>query len=101
NLLSMGITAILCGNDLIASGVIEECTLRGFRVPEDISVVGFDDLPTSAQLTPPLTTIRQDCITLGKCGFFSLNSLINHVPISRTMLRPQLVVRKSTSSVAN
>lgn len=101
NLLSMGITAILCGNDLIASGVITECTQRGFRVPEDISVVGFDDLPISAQLVPPLTTIRQDCSTLGKCGFYSLNSLINHVPISRTMLHPQLIVRESTAPVTD
>lgn len=100
NLLSMGVTAILCGNDLIASGVIEECNLRGFRVPEDVSVIGFDDLPIAEQLTPPLTTIRQDCSTLGKCGFYSLHSLINHVPISRTLLRPQLIVRKSTAAAA-
>ena len=97
-LLSMGITAILCGNDLIASGVIDECVLRGLRVPEDISVIGFDDIPLSARLDPPLTTIRQDRIELGKCGFFALHSLINHVSISRTLLRPQLIVRSSTGS---
>lgn len=100
NLLSMGITAILCCNDLMASGVIAECRKRGFRVPEDVSVIGFDDLPISAQLVPPLTTIRQDRLVLGKCGFYSLHSLINHVPISRTMLRPQLIVRKSTGTAA-
>lgn len=97
NLLSMGITAILCGNDLIASGVINECKLHGFRVPEDVSVIGFDDLPISAKLTPPLTTIRQDRTMLGKCGFYTLHSLINNVPISRTLLRPQLIVRGSTA----
>lgn len=96
NLISMGITAILCGNDLIASGVISECERLGLRVPEDISVIGFDDIPLSAKLTPPLTTIRQDRLELGKCGFYALNSLINHVSISRTLLRPQLVVRSST-----
>ena len=96
SMLSMGITAILCGNDLIASGVITECDLRGICIPEDISVIGFDDIPISAQLTPPLTTIRQDRIELGKCGFYALNSLINHVSISRTLLRPQLIVRSST-----
>lgn len=99
NLLSMGITAILCGDDLIASGAIEECTLRGLRVPEDISIIGFDDIPLAAKLNPPLTTIRQDRIELGKCGFFTLHSLINHVSISRTLLRPGLIVRNSTGPV--
>ena len=99
NLLSMGITAILCGNDLIASGAIAECALRGLRVPADVSIIGFDDIPLAAKLNPPLTTIRQDRIELGKCGFFTLNSLINHVSISRTLLRPQLIVRDSTGIV--
>lgn len=96
-LLSMGITAILCCNDLMASGVLTECRLRGCRVPEDVSVIGFDDLPISSKLTPPLTTIRQNRLELGMCGFYALNSLINHVPISRTLLRPQLIVRGSTA----
>ena len=99
DLLSMGITAILCGNDLIASGAIKACTMRGLRVPDDISIIGFDDIPLSDKLNPPLTTIRQDRIELGKCGFFTLHSLINHVSISRTLLRPQLIVRGSTAPV--
>lgn len=99
SLLSMGMTAILCGNDLIASGVIDECAARGVRIPEDLSVIGFDDIPMSAKLNPPLTTIRQDRIELGKCGFFTLQSLISHVSISRTLLRPQLVLRESTGPV--
>lgn len=100
NLLSMGITAILCGNDLIASGVITECRIRGYKIPQDISVIGYDDIPISTKLNPPLTTIRQDRIELGKSGFYTLHSLINHVSISRTLLRPQLVVRKSTAPVS-
>lgn len=99
SLLSMGITAILCGNDLIASGVIAECGELGYRVPEDVSVIGFDDIPMSDKLTPPLTTIRQDRIELGKCGFYALNSQINNVSISRTLLRPRLIVRGSTGPV--
>ncbi|MDE6406286.1 MAG: LacI family transcriptional regulator [Lachnospiraceae bacterium] len=98
-LLSMGITAILCGNDLLASGVIEECRKRGVSVPGELSVVGFDDIPLAARLDPPLTTIRQDRTELGKSGFYTLHSLINRIPISRTMLRPQLMVRKSTAQV--
>ncbi len=101
SLLSMGITAILCGNDLIASGVITECCLRGCKVPEDISVIGFDDIPLAAKLNPPLTTIRQDRSELGKSGFYTLHSLINHVSISKTLLRPQLIVRKSTARASS
>lgn len=95
--LGEGATAILCGNDLIASGVITECQLRGFRVPEDVSVVGFDDLPISSMLEPPLTTIRQERGELGKCAYVILNSLIHHISISKTLIRPQLIERESTT----
>lgn len=98
--LSAGATAIVCGNDLIAKGVIDECTSRGFRVPEDISVVGFDDIQLAAALTPPLTTIRQDRNELGKCAYIILNSLIHHISISKTLLRPKLIERESTTRVS-
>ena len=96
--LSEGATAIMCGNDLIAMGVISECQNRGFRVPEDISVIGFDDLPISAHLNPPLTTVKQDRIELGKCGYYTLLSLLNKVSISRTTLRAQFIERESTAT---
>lgn len=95
--LGAGATAIICGNDLIASGVITECKLRGFRVPEDISVIGFDDIPLAATLDPPLTTIRQERGDLGKCAYSILNDLIHHIPICRTQIRAQLVERESTA----
>lgn len=95
--LSEGATAILCGNDLIAKGVIDECQLRGFRVPEDISVVGFDDLPVALTTSPMLTTIRQERNEIGRCGYVMLNSLIHHIPISKTLMRPQLIERESTT----
>lgn len=95
--LGAGATAIICGNDLIASGVIAECKARGFRVPEDISVVGFDDIPLSAHLEPPLTTIRQERAELGKCAYVILNSLVHHIPICRTQIRAVLIERESTA----
>lgn len=98
-LLDLGATAIICGNDLLASGVFEDCRNRGIKIPEDISVIGFDDIPVSAKLNPPLTTIRQERVELGKCGFYTLNSLINHVSVSKNLLRPQLIIRESTASV--
>lgn len=97
--LASGATAIVCGNDLIAKGVIDECVARGFRVPEDISVVGFDDIPVAATTTPPLTTIHQERVELGKCAYAVLKSLINHISISKTLLRPRLVIRDSTTHI--
>ncbi len=96
--LKEGATAIMCGNDLIAMGVVEECEKAGYKVPRDISVIGYDDLPPAANFYPPLTTIRQDRLELGKSAFFTLSSLINHVAIGKTMLRPQFIARNSTTT---
>ena len=92
-----GATAILCGNDLIASGVIKTINEMGLSVPEDISVIGFDDIPIAESLKPALTTIRQSRTGLGKCAYFTLYSLINGVPISRSLLRPEFIIRDSVS----
>lgn len=100
-LLELGATAILCGNDPIAYEVIHECLKAGYRIPEDISVIGFDDLPDSAKTTPPLTTLRQNRLDLGKCSYSTLCSLLMHVTCSMTLLRPQLVVRESTGEVSS
>jgi LacI family transcriptional regulator len=96
--LKNGATAIMCASDLIASGVITEVLKHGLKVPEDVSVVGFDDLPIAAQLTPPLTTIRQDRTDLGKSAFLLLDGLIHNVTISKLLLRAKFVQRESTAN---
>ena len=58
-------TGLICANDLMACGAMEYCREVGLRVPEDISIVGFDDLPFSALLTPRLTTVRQPAHEMG------------------------------------
>ncbi|SHK37151.1 transcriptional regulator, LacI family [Pseudonocardia thermophila] len=58
-------TALLCANDLMAIGAIEHLRTNGLRVPEDVSIVGFDDLPISALLTPRLTSVRQPARDMG------------------------------------
>lgn len=95
--LKEGATAIVCGSDLIAQGAIETCIKEGYRIPEDISIVGFDNIPIAATTEPPLTTISQQRNELGRCAYLTLYSLINHVSISKTLLRPQLVERESTA----
>lgn len=99
--LKQGATAIVCGNDLLAYGVIKECKKYGYHVPSDISVIGFDDLPSSARISPALTTIRQERSELGKCGYMALHSLMNHVSVSKTLLRPQFILRSSTSKAVD
>lgn len=58
-------TALLCSNDLMAIGAIEHCKAAGLRVPEDVSIVGFDDIPIAALLSPRLTTVSQPAFEMG------------------------------------
>ncbi len=95
--LEQGATAILCASDLIASGVIAEVKKAGLRVPEDISVVGYDDLPIAEQLEPKLTTVRQNRMGLGKSAFLILEGMISGVSVSKMLLRPELIERASTA----
>ncbi len=95
--LQNGATAIMCASDLIASGVITEVQKHGLKVPEDISVIGFDDLPIAATLSPSLTTIRQDRTDIGKSAFLLLDGLIHNVTISKLLLRAKFIQRESTA----
>ncbi|MCR4781451.1 MAG: LacI family transcriptional regulator [Lachnospiraceae bacterium] len=97
NLISAGATAIVCGNDLIAKGVIDCLKDMNLKVPEDVSVIGFDDLPMASTLNPPLTTIKQDRVALGVNGYFVLYAMLNNVSQSKSLLRPSLIVRESTA----
>ena len=72
----------------------------GRRVPEDVSVVGFDDVPESAYLVPPLTSIRQDFATVGHLAIEALRGAIaGAAPTSTDLIPPTLVVRASTGPV--
>jgi DNA-binding LacI/PurR family transcriptional regulator len=94
------ISAVFVANDDMAIGVMRAFTEAGRRVPEDISVVGLDDIPTAAYLTPPLTTVRQDFDTLARDG---LERLVRQIEGTGddTEGTPQpvcLIVRQSTST---
>ncbi len=90
-----GATAFLCASDLIASGVLNELKRIGKRVPEDVAVIGFDDLPIAGEMSPRLTTVRQDRKNLGKSAALMLDGLIRNVPMSKLLLRSKLIVRES------
>ncbi|MEU5871238.1 LacI family DNA-binding transcriptional regulator [Glycomyces sp. NPDC047369] len=93
------VTAVFCGNDEIAMGVMRGITEAGLRVPDDISVAGFDDNPLAELWSPPLTTARQDFATLGRRGFQLLLNAINGTDDRRySTERPRLVLRDSTAA---
>lgn len=94
----LGVTAILCSHDIRAVSAITECMNHGIRIPEDLSIIGFDDLPLAASTEPPLTTLRQDRLALGKAGYYAMSCLLNNLPISSVLLRAPLIVRSSTGA---
>lgn len=91
-------TAIFAANDEMALGVIHGLVENGIRVPQDVSVVGFDDLPSSRHFLPPLTTVRQDFHALGLAAMDVLQAAIEGRQIpQRTRIPAELVVRASTA----
>ena len=95
-LLELGCTAIICSHDILAHMLLIHCRELHIRVPENLSVVGFDDIPLCRYTSPPLTTIRQDRDELGKSAFYALSSQIERTPISTLLLHAELVQRGST-----
>lgn len=94
-LLENGCTAILCSHDLLANSVMLHCKDLGLRVPEDISILGFDDIPLCRYTIPPLTTIRQNRPALGKSAFYALSCQLNGVSLSTHLLHGELIRRGS------
>jgi DNA-binding LacI/PurR family transcriptional regulator len=100
-------TAILCFSDAIADNVIRVARDVGLRVPEDLSVVGFDDSPLAERILPSLTTIRQDVTAKGRAAVAALTAEIERVRTggstgsatvdAEVLLPTELVVRNSTA----
>jgi len=92
-------TAIFCYNDMSAIGALRALKARGVRVPEDISLVGFDDIPFASCVDPPLTTIRQPKYEMGQRAMRMLLHLLNRKRVDNLMLPGELVVRESTRAI--
>jgi LacI family transcriptional regulator, repressor for deo operon, udp, cdd, tsx, nupC, and nupG len=91
-------TAVFCDDDILAGGVYLAARERGLRIPADLSVIGFDDLPFAQVLEPPLTTIAIDAELLGATAFELLAALIAGEPAGPDRVLPaELVVRDSTA----
>jgi DNA-binding LacI/PurR family transcriptional regulator len=93
-------TAVCCYNDLSALGTMRSISLRGLRVPEDISVTGFDDLFFASYTQPPLTTVRQPMRRMGQLAMESLFKLMSGDESEiRIKVDAELIVRESTARV--
>jgi DNA-binding LacI/PurR family transcriptional regulator len=93
------VTAIFVANDAMAVGLMRALNEAGRRIPDDVSVVGFDDMPEAAYLSPPLTTVRQDIEELGRRSVQMLVALVEDSkrPTVPGNLEPLLVLRASTA----
>ncbi|MFO7251821.1 MAG: LacI family DNA-binding transcriptional regulator [Actinomycetes bacterium] len=91
------VTAIFVANDQMALGVLRALREAGRRIPEDVSVVGFDDVPEAAYYWPPLTTVRQDFGEVGREAFqLLLDRMAGGEGAARRLVEPELIVRDST-----
>lgn len=94
-------TAIFAGSDTQAMGVYAALRARGLSLPDDMSVVGFDDVPLSSLVTPALTTVRQPLVEMGRVATTMLLRMIAEEPLDskRVELTTTLIVRASTAPV--
>ena len=89
--------AIFAGNDDIALGLCHELLAAGVRIPDDVAVVGFDDIPLARWATPSLSSVIQDFDALGQASLRLSDELVEGAPAHSICLKPQLVVRASTT----
>ena len=93
-------TAVMCSNDVTAIGVLHATADAGLRVPDDISVIGFDDVHIARYTIPPLSTVQMSCKTIAESAFLALQARSVKKPGAaprRYEIPTQLIVRKSTA----
>jgi len=91
-------TAIVAASDLLALGAMEQIRARGLKIPQDMAIVGFDDIPLAPDLSPPLTTVRLPYGEFGRAAAMSLLALIGDpgTQLTPTVIPTHLMVRAST-----
>ena len=93
--------SVFVGNDQMALGVIQYASRRGLRIPEDLGIVGFDDISESAYFCPPLTTVQQDQYAVGKVAVEETIKMINSIWRGSDWIEPQSIILPPTLVVRN
>jgi len=88
--------SLFAASDLIAIGAIKALTEAGIKVPEDVAVIGFDDIPIASFTNPPLTTVQQNTSKAGEMLVTNLLKMINGEKITENSLLPELIIRGSS-----
>jgi DNA-binding LacI/PurR family transcriptional regulator len=95
-------TAVICSNDMTAIGVMHKVYRAGLRVPDDLSVIGFDDIHISEVTIPPLTTVQMSRFELARSAFHALRAHVDrsgtYIPKREYNIQTDLIVRESTGS---
>ncbi|WP_018143093.1 LacI family DNA-binding transcriptional regulator [Alloscardovia criceti] len=102
DLIDAGVTAVFCGNDLIAIGFSRRARERGIRIPEDISIIGYDDVMPAFGLDFDITSMRQNVADLAQRGFAMMKAYRATQLVSQeriTLLEPQLIERSTVSTI--
>ncbi|HYT35392.1 MAG TPA: substrate-binding domain-containing protein, partial [Ktedonobacteraceae bacterium] len=91
--------AVFCFNDTTAIGLLAACSKRGFSVPENLSIIGFDDIDMAIYTIPPLTTIRQPRFELGQRAMQMMLNLLDGQASENQIVPGELVVRQTTAQL--
>lgn len=92
------ITAFFCASDMMAIGAVRAAEAMGMRVPEDISVVGFDDIPIAGYVCKGITTVRQSPAAMGRAGGEAVWRMLREKPVEKEMILPhELIIRGTTA----
>ena len=100
-LLAAGATAVFCYNDVTAIGLLIACREAGLALPQDLSVIGFDNIEACDYVTPPLTTVHQFRSTLGELAMHMVLDLLEGKEVTDRVLTCELVLRGSTAARHN
>lgn len=91
-------TAVMCVNDFVAIGAIKTAVDHELTIPDDMSIIGFDDIPLSHHFIPEITTVSQEANELGRTAIQVLQKLMNQEKVKKhTVIDPKLIVRKSSA----
>ncbi|KJH71028.1 LacI family DNA-binding transcriptional regulator [Aliterella atlantica] len=98
-LINAGVTSIFCYNDMVAIGALLACQKLSISVPQELSLVGFDDIALARYVTPSLTTVRQPMLEMGCCAAQMLLDLLQEKSVENRVLSPFLVAGGSSRQI--